>query len=154
MIDEIYNDKILGYAAHIDKIGRLPHADATAQKHSRICGSTVTVDLNMENGIVTGFAHIVRACALGQASSSLMASHIIGLKADELRTLRETIWQMLTENGPAPKGKFADFACLEPIKNYKARQPSTMLTFDAVVDCIDQIESRKKDGHIDNVSKP
>jgi len=96
----------------------------------------------------------VRACALGQASSSLMASHIIGLNADELRSLRETIWQMLTENGPAPKGKFADFACLEPIKNYKARQPSTMLTFDAVVDCIDQIESRQKDGHNDNVSKP
>lgn len=143
MIDEIYNDKILGYAAHIDKIGRLPHPDATAQKHSRICGSTVTVDLKMENGIVTDFAHIVRACALGQASSSLMARHIIGLTAGELRNLRQTIWLMLTEDGPAPDGKFADFACLQPIKDYKARQPSTMLTFDAVVDCIDQIENRK-----------
>lgn len=143
MIDEIYNDKILGYAAHIDKIGRLSHPDATAQKHSRICGSTVTVDLKMENGIVTDFAHIVRACALGQASSSLMASHVIGLTAGELRNLRQTIWLMLTEDGPAPNGKFADFACLQPIKNYKARQPSTMLTFDAVVDCIDQIENRK-----------
>lgn len=143
MIDEIYNDKILGYAAHIDKIGRLPHPDATAQKHSRICGSTVTVDLKMENGIVTDFAHIVRACALGQASSSLMASHIIGLTAGELRNLRQTIWLMLTEDGPVPDGKFADFACLQPIKDYKARQPSTMLTFDAVVDCIDQIENRK-----------
>ena len=143
MIDEIYNDKILGYAAHIDKIVRLHHPDATAQKHSRICGSTVTVDLKMENGIVTDFAHIVRACALGQASSSLMASHIIGLTAGELRNLRQTIWLMLTEDGPAPDGKFADFACLQPIKDYKARQPSTMLTFDAVVDCIDQIENRK-----------
>lgn len=143
MIDEIYNDKILGYAAHIDKIGRLPHPDATAQKHSRICGSTITVDLKMENGIVTDFAHIVRACALGQASSSLMASHIIGLTAEELRNLRQTIWLMLTEDGPAPNGKFADFACLQPIKDYKARQPSTMLTFDAVVDCIDQIENSK-----------
>ena len=87
MIDEIYNDKILGYAAHIDKIGRLDKPDATAQKHSRICGSTVTVDLKMKNGVVTEFAHVVRACALGQASSSLMASHVIGLSANELRSL-------------------------------------------------------------------
>ena len=143
MIDDIYNDKILGYAAHIEKIGRLPHPDATAQKHSRICGSTVTVDLNMKDGLVTDFAHIVRACALGQASSSLMASHIIGSSAEELRNLRQTVWLMLTENGPAPVGKFSDFACLEPIKNYKARQPSTMLTFDAVVDCINQIEKQQ-----------
>ena len=143
MIDEIYNDKILGYAAHIDKIGRLDKPDATAQKHSRICGSTVTVDLKMKNGVVTDFAHVVRACALGQASSSLMASHVIGLSANELRSLRDTVYRMLTEDGPVPTGKFADFACLEPIKNYKARQPSTMLTFDAVVDCIDQIESRQ-----------
>ena len=145
MIDEIYNDKILGFAAHIDKIGRLDAPDATAQKHSRICGSTVRVDLKMKNGIVTDFAHIVRACALGQASSSLMASHIIGSTGEELRSLRNTVWLMLTENGPAPTGKFAEFACLEPIKNYKARQPSTMLTFDAVVDCIDQIEARNKE---------
>lgn len=143
MIDDIYNDKILGYAAHIAKIGRLSHPDATAKKHSRICGSTVTVDLNMKDGIVTDFAHIVRACALGQASSSLMASHIIGASAEELRMLRQTIWLMLTENGPAPSGKFEDFACLEPIKGYKARQPSTMLTFDAVIDCIEQIEAQK-----------
>ncbi|WP_297323096.1 iron-sulfur cluster assembly scaffold protein [uncultured Bartonella sp.] len=143
MIDDIYNDIILGYAAHIAKLGRLAHPDATARKHSRICGSTVTVDLNMKDGIVTDFAHIVRACALGQASSSLMASHIIGASAEELRMLRQTIWLMLTENGPAPNGKFQEFACLEPIKDYKARQPSTMLTFDAVIDCIEQIEAQK-----------
>ena len=85
---------------------------------------------------------MVRACALGQASSSLMASHIIGCTTDELRTLRDTIWLMLTENGPAPTGKFVDFACLEPIKDYQARHASTMLTFDAVIDCLDQIDSQ------------
>lgn len=141
MIDDIYNDKILEYAAHIGKIGRLEHPDATSTKHSRICGSVVTVDLVVNNGIVTDFSHVVRACALGQASSSLMASHIIGSTTDELKQLRDTIWLMLTNKGIAPTGKFAEFGCLEPIKDYKARHASTMLTFDAVVDCIDQIES-------------
>lgn len=144
MINDIYNDKILEYAAHIEKIGRLANPDASSTKHSKICGSTVTVDLNIKDNIVVDFAHLVRACALGQASSSLMASHIIGCTTDELRNLRDTIWRMLTENGAAPTGKFADFACLEPIKDYQARHASTMLTFDAVIDCLDQIDSQPR----------
>lgn len=144
MINDIYNDKILEYAAHIEKIGRLANPDASSTKHSRICGSTVTVDLNIKDNIVVDFAHLVRACALGQASSSLMASHIIGCTTDELRNLRDTIWRMLTENGAAPTGKFADFACLEPIKDYQARHASTMLTFDAVIDCLDKIDSQTR----------
>lgn len=144
MINDIYNDKILEYAAHIEKIGRLANPDASSTKHSKICGSTVTVDLNIKDNVVVDFAHLVRACALGQASSSLMASHIIGCTTDELRNLRDTIWRMLTENGAAPTGKFADFACLEPIKDYQARHASTMLTFDAVIDCLDQIDSQPR----------
>jgi len=144
MINDIYNDKILEYAAHIEKIGRLANPDASSTKHSKICGSTVTVDLNIKDNIVVDFAHLVRACALGQASSSLMASHIIGCTTDELRNLRDTIWRMLTENGAAPTGKFANFACLEPIKDYQARHASTMLTFDAVIDCLDQIDSQPR----------
>ena len=144
MINDIYNDKILEYAAHIEKIGRLANPDASSTKHSKICGSTVTVDLNIKDNIVVDFAHLVRACALGQASSSLMASHIIGCTTDELRNLRDTIWRMLTENGAAPTGKFADFACIEPIKDYQARHASTMLTFDAVIDCLDQIDSQPR----------
>ena len=144
MINDIYNDKILEYAAHIEKIGRLANPDASSTKNSKICGSTVTVDLNIKDNIVVDFAHLVRACALGQASSSLMASHIIGCTTDELRNLRDTIWRMLTENGAAPTGKFADFACLEPIKDYQARHASTMLTFDAVIDCLDQIDSQPR----------
>lgn len=143
MIDDIYNSKILEYAAHIEKIGRLQNPNASAKKHSRLCGSTLTVDLNIKNGLVTDFAHEVKACALGQASSAIMAKHIIGASTDDLKTLRTTMWAMLTENGPAPTGQFAAFSCLQPVKDYKARHASTMLTFDAVVDCIEQIETHK-----------
>ncbi|MHC5307203.1 iron-sulfur cluster assembly scaffold protein [Bartonella sp. LJL80] len=140
MIDDIYNSKILECAAHIDKIGRLDNPDATAKKNSRLCGSTVTVDLIVVNGIVVDFAHEVRACALGQASSSLMAKHIIGSTTESLKALRETVWAMLVDDGNVPTGQYAEFACLQPIKDYKARHASTMLTFDAVVDCINQID--------------
>ncbi len=143
MIDDVYNAKILGFAGNIGRIGRLAAPDATAKAHSKLCGSTVVVDLSMQDGVVTDFAHDVKACALGQASSAIMAEHVVGAGADELRAVRETMRKMLKENGPPPEGRFADLRYLEPVRDYKARHASTMLTFDAVVDAIDQIEKKQ-----------
>ncbi|MGR7997471.1 MULTISPECIES: iron-sulfur cluster assembly scaffold protein [unclassified Xanthobacter] len=143
MINDIYNTRILSLAAEIPRLGRLAAPQATAKAHSRLCGSTVTVDLAMEGDTVTDFAHEVRACALGQASSSLMARHVVGATAADLRALRDTVWRMLKENGPPPTGAFEAFKVLEPVREYKARHASTLLTFDAVVDCIDQIEAAR-----------
>src|ERR1700704_2640143 len=145
MLNEVYNRRILELAGGIPRLGRLEKPDATATAHSKLCGSTVTVDLKMDGDTVTDFAHEVKACALGQASSSIMASHVVGAKADELRKLRETVRKMLKENGEAPKeGKWADLAVLEPVRDYKARHASTLLTFDAVVDAIGQIEGKRR----------
>jgi NifU-like protein involved in Fe-S cluster formation len=144
MLNEVYNDRILELAGNIPRLGRLDGAHASATAHSKLCGSTVTGDLKMDGPVVTDFAHDVKACALGQASSSIMARHVIGAKSDELRTLRETVSKMLKENGPPPSGKWADIAVLEPVRDYKARHASTMLTFDAVVSAIDKIEGKAR----------
>ena len=143
MLNDVYNTRILELAGSIPRIGRMadPHASATA--HSKLCGSTVTVDLKMDGDTVADFAHDVKACALGQASSSIMARNVVGSKAGELRDLRETVRRMLKENGTPPAGKWADIAVLEPVRDYKARHASTMLTFDAVVSAIDQIENKR-----------
>jgi NifU-like protein involved in Fe-S cluster formation len=143
MLDDIYNKRILEFAGSIPKLGRLAQPDASATAHSRLCGSTVTVDLKMEGDVVTDFAHEVKACALGQASSSIMAQHVVGADAGELRDVRETMRRMLKENGPPPAGRFADLQFLEPVRDYKARHASTMLTFEAVVDAIGQIEAKR-----------
>lgn len=140
MLSDIYNHRVLELAADIPRQGRLASPQASARAHSKLCGSTVTVDLSLNDGKVSDFAHDVRACALGQASSSLMARHIIGATPEELRALRETMLAMLKAGGPPPQGKYADFAVLEPVRDYKARHASTMLTFDAVVDALGQIE--------------
>ncbi len=78
MLDEVYNRRILELAGDIPRLGRLEKPDASATAHSKLCGSTVTVDLAMKGGKVVDFAHEVRACALGQASSSIMARNVIG----------------------------------------------------------------------------
>lgn len=142
MINDVYNQKILEFAGNIPRIGRLAAPDGTATAHSRLCGSTVTVDLTLRDGAVADFAHDVKACALGQASSSIMARHIVGAKPDELRALRQRMIAMLKEAGPPPDGRWADLAVLEPVRDYKARHASTLLTFDAVEKALDQAEAK------------
>ncbi len=143
MLDDVYNKRILELAATIPRLGRLAAPDGSATAHSRLCGSTVTVDLALDGDVVVDFAHDVKACALGQASSALMAQHVVGSTTDELRRLREDVRRMLKENGPAPSGKWADIAVLEPVRDFKARHASTLLTFDAVVDAIARAEAAR-----------
>lgn len=145
MLSDVYNKRILELAGNIPLLGRLPAPDATATAHSRLCGSTVTIDLTMDGDVVTGFGHDVRACALGQASSSIMARHVVGSTAAELREVREQALAILKEGAEPPTGKWADLSVLVPVRDFKARHASTMLTFDAVVDAIGQIEARRRE---------
>jgi NifU-like protein involved in Fe-S cluster formation len=143
MIDGIYNRGVLDLAGNIGRLGRLAMPDATATAHSKLCGSTVTVDLRVDGDLVVDFAHQVEACALGTASAAVVAKHIVGSTAGELRALREMMRRMLKEGGQPPDGRFAELAALEPVRGYRARHASVMLTFDAVVDALDQIEARR-----------
>lgn len=144
MLNEIYTRRILQLASDIPHIGRLADPDATATAHARLCGSTVTVDLRVADGIVSDFAHEVRACALGQASSSVMGRLVIGSTARELREVREVMRRMLREGGAAPAGRWEELAALEPVRDYPARHASTLLTFDAVADALAQAERRRE----------
>ena len=155
MLNDIYNKRIIELAGNIPRLGRLAAPDASATAHSKLCGSTVKVDLKMDGPVVSDFAHDVKACALGQASSSIMASHVVGSTASELRELRESVRKMLKDNGSPPtEERWTDIAVLEPVRDYKARHASTMLTFDAVVDAIGQIEAKREAGPMDQAKQP
>jgi len=145
MLNDIYNQKILAFAADIRRHHRLDHPDGTAVAISKLCGSKVTVDIKLDGDKVSDFGHEVKACALGQASSSIMARHVIGSTGQELRELRAQMYRMLKEAGPAPGGKWADLAALEPVRDFKARHASTLLTFDAVVAAIDKAEAAREE---------
>ncbi|HUE46784.1 MAG TPA: iron-sulfur cluster assembly scaffold protein [Aestuariivirgaceae bacterium] len=144
MINEVYNKRILELAANIERLRRLDAPDASATALSRLCGSKVTVDVCMDGDVVSDFGHEVKACALGQASSSLMARHVVGASAAELRALRTQMYAMLKEDGDPPGGRWAELEVLLPVRNFKPRHASTLLTFDAVVDAIDKVEAARK----------
>lgn len=143
MLNNIYNQRILELAGNIPRLGRLAQPDATASAYSKLCGSTITVDLNLREGKVADYAHELKACALGQASASIMARNIVGSTPQELREAREALRKMLKENGPPPTGKWADLAVLEPVRDYKARHGSTMLAFDAVAVAVGKAEANQ-----------
>jgi NifU-like protein involved in Fe-S cluster formation len=143
MLSDIYNRRILELAADIPRLGRLASPQASATAHSKLCGSTVTVDLALTDGVVSDFAHEVKACALGQASSSIMARAVIGATPAELLAARDAVRRMLKENGPPPEGRFAEARVLEPVREFRARHASTLLTFDAVAEALGRIEAGK-----------
>jgi len=142
MLTNIYNEHILDLAANIPRQGRLESPDASAKAHSKLCGSTIIVDLVVRDGKVVDFAHDVKACALSQAAASIMARNVIGSTPDELRSLRDKMRAMLKENGAPPDGKWAEMAVLEPVRDFKPRHTSTLLTFEATVDALNQIEAK------------
>jgi len=142
-LNEIYNQRILELSANIPRTERLPDADATATAHSKLCGSTVTVDLKLAGDRVSAYGQTVKACLLGQAAASIMARNIVGSDAAELRELGAAMRKMLKANGIPPGGRWTDLAVLEPVKDYKARHASTLLVFDAVETALAAAESKR-----------
>lgn len=138
-IDDLYNRRILRLAADLQRTDRLSDPQASVTLSSPLCGSRVTVDLKMDGDTITDFAHDVKACALGQTSSSVMAQNAIGSTADEIQEVATTMRAMLKQGGPAPAGKWQDLEVLEPVKDYKSRHASVMLTFDAVLKAMAEI---------------
>ena len=141
--DDIYSQRIFELAAAMPRTARLAVPEATATAHSKLCGSTVTVDLAMEGDVVTDYGQSVKACLLGQSAASVMGREVIGASASELREVGTAMRKMLKEGGPAPSGRWADLAVLEPVRDYRARHASTLLVFDAVEDAIAKIEAKR-----------
>lgn len=137
-LDDIYHARILELAASMPRTERLADPDASASAHSKLCGSTIDVDVKISNGRVVDYGQTVKACLLGQAAASVVGREIVGTPIDEFASVAETMRRMLKENGPPPGGRWADLAVLEPVRDYKARHASTLLVFDALRKAIDQ----------------
>ncbi len=141
--EDLYSQRILELAANMPRAKRLAHPQASATTRSKLCGSTVTVDLVMEGDVVTDYGQQVKACLLGQSAAAIMGREIVGSSAAELRAVGAAMRKMLKAGGKPPQGRWSDFAVLEAVKDYKARQPSTLLVFDAVEQAIAEIEAKR-----------
>lgn len=141
-MDDLYHPRIMELAADIPHVGRLDAPDGAATKVSRVCGSVVTVELGLENGVVSKIAVHPKACALGQAATGVLAMHAIGATPKEIRDARDGLRAMLKGEGPPPVGRFWELRHLEGVRDYPARHASTMLAFDAAVEALDQAQKK------------
>ncbi|MCY4259331.1 MAG: iron-sulfur cluster assembly scaffold protein [Rhodobacteraceae bacterium] len=139
-IIRLYSKQILELAANIPRIGRLENCDASAKVRSPLCGSTVTVDIVVEDGVITGFAQDVRACALGQASASVVAANVIGRSRSEIEQVRLELREMLEAGGAVPSPPFEQLALLQPARDYRNRHASIQLVLDALVQALGKLE--------------
>jgi len=138
---KLYSQRILALAADIPLTDRLDAPQATVRKRAPLCGSTVTVDLDVEGGRITRFGQDVKACALGQASAGLMAANILGRSREEVETGRDQLRAMLKDGAPPPQAPFTGYEVLEPARDYKNRHASILLAFEATADAMAEAEA-------------
>ena len=143
-LNDIYSARLLDLAADIPRSAPIVEPDASASAHSKLCGSTVRVEIKVDGDQITDFGQVVKACLLGQASAAIVGREIIGTRFGEFRVIAAQMLAMLKENGAAPSGRWSDLALLEPVRDYKARHASTLLVFDAIERAIDEIEAGKE----------
>lgn len=131
---KLYSQRILALAADIPHLGRLDAPTASVKKRSPLCGSTITVDISVQDGKIDAFGQDVKACALGQAAASVVGANVVGLTAAEVQKGRDQLYAMLKDDGPAPEAPFDGLEVLSPAKEYKNRHASIMLALDATVE--------------------
>lgn len=141
-MEDLYHGRVMELAADIPHVGRLERADGAATKVSKICGSVVTVELNLKDGVVSQIAVHPKACALGQAATGVLAMNAIGATPDEIRAARDALKAMLKDGATPPTGRFWELRHLEGVRAYPARHASTMLAFDAAVDAVEQARAK------------
>ena len=138
-LNDIYSTRLLDLAADIPHSVALEAPSAAASAHSKLCGSTVKVEITVDDDVIVEFGQTVKACLLGQASAAIVGREIIGTKFDEFREVAAQMRAMLKDDGPPPGGRWSDLGLLEPVRPYKARHASTLLIFDAVERAIDAV---------------
>ncbi|MEO0670837.1 MAG: iron-sulfur cluster assembly scaffold protein [Pseudomonadota bacterium] len=146
-LNDIYNTRIMELAAEIPRTDRLANAEATATAHSKLCGSTLTVDIVMDGDVFADYGQTVKACLLGQSSASVVGREIVGTHVDEFRNVAGEMRAMLKEGADGPGGRWADLRVLEPVRDYRARHASTLLVFDAIEKALAERDAHASDTH-------
>jgi NifU-like protein involved in Fe-S cluster formation len=138
---KLYSGRILALAADMPRTDRLENPTATAKKRAPLCGSTVTVDLEVKDDRITDYGQDVKACALGQATAAVVGANIVGLTIDQVKEGRDALFAMLKSDGPVPSAPFDALEVLQPAKEYKNRHASIMLAFDATLDALQTLKA-------------
>lgn len=130
----LYDTALLRLATTIPHLGRLPDPQGSADRRSPVCGSRVIADVMLDGaGRVAALGLDVSACALGQASANLMASHAIGRTPEELAEARDALASWLAGELEKP-GDWPGLDQLARALPHTARHAAIRLPFEAAAE--------------------
>ncbi|PRX30549.1 NifU homolog involved in Fe-S cluster formation [Meinhardsimonia xiamenensis] len=138
---KLYSGRILELAASIPHTERLKAPQASVKRRSPLCGSTITVDVVLDDqGRIAEFGQDVKACALGQAAASIVGANAIGRTRAEIERARDQLRAMLKEDGPTPDAPFEELEVLRPARDFRNRHASIMLALEATAEAMEEAE--------------
>ncbi len=140
---DLYTNNILALASTIPITTRLEHPDISVTKRTAICGSSITLDLNIEKAKITEVGLDIKACALGQASACIFTTHAIGTDIDTILELRENLKTFLKMGKFLIKEPFTRYRYFEPAQKVPYRHDSVLLVLDASIEALQKVPNLK-----------
>lgn len=146
MLENLYTPEILNLAANISHIGLLQNADICLSKTSSICGSKITVSVNIVNNHITAYGQEINACVLAQASAAILAKFVIGFSFNDLVLATKYLEEILkTGINSHKKGIYLFLQLFAPVHEFGERHEAILLPFKATLECFN---TKRKDNFV------
>ena len=133
---DLYTNNILELASTIPVTTRLKHPDVSVTKRTAICGSSITLDLNVADSTITEVGLDIKACALGQASACIFLTDAVGTDFDTILELRRNLKTFLETGTFLIKSPFARYKYFKPAQKVPYRHDSVLLILDASIEAL------------------
>lgn len=144
MTETLYAKELLRWAADVSHAGRLPQASAAATESNPMCGDRCHMEFSLLEGVIADARHETRACALTQASASILAAHASGETFASVTSLRNAVAELLASGGGAPNGHWSAFGIFAGAAAHKSRHACVLLPLDAAIKALDPSRTSPK----------
>ena len=140
---DLYTNSILELASTIPVTTRLKHPDVSVTKRTAICGSSITLDLNIADSKIREVGLDIKACALGQASACIFLTDAVGTNFDTILELRRNLKTFLETGAFLIKNPFARYRYFKPAQKVPYRHDSVLLVLDASIEALQKVSDLK-----------
>jgi nitrogen fixation NifU-like protein len=144
-LEELYREVILDHYRNPRRRGTLGGDHIHAEGQNPSCGDEFSLDLALENGVVTDAAISGQGCSISQASGSMMADVIVGKSTEEVRDLTHKFKVMMSiEEGEnpvdpdRPGSVLGDLEALQGVRKFPVRIKCADLAWTTLEDALDQ----------------
>jgi nitrogen fixation protein NifU and related proteins len=93
---DLYQEVILDHHKRPRNFGPLATSNHHAEGHNPLCGDRLTVQVDVEDGVIKGVAFEGAGCAISRASASIMTDAVKGKPVEEAERMFAEFHRMVT----------------------------------------------------------